>query len=238
MFMDYFPEVGVFFMAMTAYFFAYKATDFYYRNNDNYQFLEPDRKNYFQKNLVKSYALAGISVYGTYIILNGYLHKNYDNKLIYQVGYWYSALDAMGLLMGENLPTNSKIHHSSTILFSYLNTFVDYNKDSFWHGLPVYCILSCYACGVNYYLAKRLITPKNETVSLIKFNIISYCALLVVNWIYQVYNIYTRVNSIWDVTWDLFLFIGLVGFVVNDDIKLVSFLKHQLSKCKNQTARI
>lgn len=224
-----FPEIEWLFGSIFSYYLLYNLVDFLYRGNEYYNQLADDRKKYFQKNIVKSYSLAGISIFGSYFVYQGFFNNNWDNTIIRRVGYMYSALDALGLIVVKNLPMNSKIHHSSTVLFSYLNTLVDYSQPTFWIGLPIYCMLSCYSFGVNYFLGMRLITPLKKMTRMIEFNIITYSLCLIINWAYQIYNV-LRLERF---TWDVWLFIGLVLFVVNDDIKLVTFLIHHWQKSKN-----
>lgn len=218
------PEIEYFFLSIGLYYSLYKVVNFFYRNNIEYQNLPNERKEYFQKNIVKTFALIFISLYGSKILFDGFYYNNWDNSLIHKFGYIYSALDILGLIVVKNLPMNSKIHHCSSFLFSYLNTLVDYTQDTFWIGLPVYCILSSYAFGVNYYLAQRLITPHN--LNLITYNILSYGFLLGINWMYQIFNIFVRGTM----TWDVYLFVGLVLFVANDDIKLMKFMVYHRKK--------
>ena len=123
---------------------------------------------------------------------------------------------------------NSKIHHIGSFLFSILNVQIDYSKNTFWIGLPVYCILSSYACGVNLFLALRLIKPLISLKDCIRYNLYSYGILLASNWGYQIYNLFYKPDMVW--TDDAYIFIFLMIFIANDDIKLMRFLNHQLQK--------
>ena len=223
-----FPEIEYFFIAIAAYYAFYKLTDFAYSKNEFYLQLKPDRKTYFQKNIVKTSALICISIYGSITLYDGFINDNWNNTQFYRIGFAYAALDVLGLITVKNLPMNSKIHHISTFIFSCMNSRVDYSQKTFWVGLPIYCILSCYAFGVNLFLALRLIKSLKNLKSLILFNIISYSGLLLTNWLYQVYNIYATIG--WNFTWDAYFFVGLVIFIANDDIKLVKFLVHHWKK--------
>ena len=140
--LSYLPHIEWFFASLIAYFSAYKLTNFFYKNNSYYRQLSLDRQNYFQKNIVKTVALIGISCLGTSVVYNGFYNNKWDNDLIHKIGYMYAALDVLGLLVVKKLPMNSKIHHVSTFLFAYLNSLVDYTQPTFWVGLPVYCVLS------------------------------------------------------------------------------------------------
>jgi len=227
----YLPEIEYFFASLTFYAFGYIFVDFIFKKNIAYDLLFQDRKYYFQKNFVKTFALVAISLYGTHVLFNGLYYNNWDNRRIHQIGYIYSALDVIGLYFVKNLPLNSKIHHIGTFIFSYLNTHIDYSKNTFWIGLPVYCIFSSYAFGVNLFLALRLIKPLSSLKSFIGYNLYSYGLLLAANWGYQIYNLYYRPDNKW--TNDVYIYIFLMLFIANDDIKLIRFLQHQLQKVNN-----
>jgi hypothetical protein len=222
------PQIEFFFASLTLYFFGYVLIDFIFKKNLAYDLLFQDRKYYFQKNIVKTFALIGISLYGTHVLYIGLYYNKWDNQIIHRIGYIYSALDIIGLYFVKNLPINSKIHHIGTFIFSYLNTFIDYSTNTFWIGLPVYCIFSSYACGVNLFLALRLIKPLSSLKKFIKYNLYSYGLLLAANWAYQIYNLFYKSNAVW--TNDKYLFVFLMLFIANDDIKLMTFLNHQLQK--------
>jgi hypothetical protein len=227
----YLPEIEYFFASLTFYALGYVFVDFIFKKNIAYDLLFQDRKYYFQKNLVKTFALVAISLYGSHVLYNGVYHNNWDNRRIHQIGYIYSALDVMGLYFVKNLPLNSKIHHIGTFIFSYLNSYIDYSTNTFWIGLPVYCIFSSYAFGVNLFLALRLIKPLSSLQNCILYNLYSYGLLLAANWVYQIYNLFYKPGVKW--TNDAYLFIFLMLFIANDDIKLMRFLHHQLQKVNN-----
>ena len=65
----------------------------------------------------------------------------------------------------------------------------------------------------------------------IVYNIYSYGILLGINWTYQIYNLFYKP----DITWsnDVYIFIFLMLFIANDDIKLMRFLQHQFQKINN-----
>lgn len=223
-----FPQIEWFFVSLFGYYFLYGVVDKIFINNKKYKELVDDRKSYFQKNIVKTVALVGIGGIGTKVLYKGFLFNEWNNSEMYRVGYMYAALDVLGLICVKNLPMNSKIHHISSFLFSYMNTLVDYTQPTFWKGLPVYCILSSYAFGVNLFLGLRLIMELKSLGKLIEYNLWSYMGLLGVNWVYQLINLYWNGTN----SWDVYMFVGLILFVANDDIKLLRFLNHHLKKVK------
>lgn len=227
----YLPEIEYFFASLIFYAFGYFLIDFIFKKNMAYDLLFQDRKYYFQKNFVKTFALVAISLYGTSVLFDGLYYNQWNNRRIHQIGYIYSALDVIGLYYVKNLPLNSKIHHIGTFIFSYLNTHIDYSTDTFWIGLPVYCIFSSYACGVNLFLALRLIRPLSSLKTFIRYNLYSYGLLLAANWGYQINTLFYNPDMKW--TYDAYFFVLLMLFIANDDIKLMRFLNHQLQKVNN-----
>ena len=223
-----FPQIDVFFKSLLLYYLFYKIVNRCLQKNDQYNKLSLDRKNYFLKNIVKSIVLLYISSIGTYMIYNGYVMKIWKNRLFYQVGYQYAALDILGLIMVRKLPINSKIHHISSFILAYLNTRVNYEKRTFWIGLPIYCLLSCYAFTVNLFLALRLVKSLKELKILIDLCYYSYGLLLGINWSYQLYVVY----NYFEVSFGLTFYVSLILFVANDDIKLMRFLKYHKNKAK------
>lgn len=225
-----FPQIETFFVSLFTYYFFYKIVNYFVKENKEYKELSDDRKNYFLKNLVKAGVLMYISGIGSYVIYQGYILRIWKNKLIYMVGYQYAALDILGLIMVRKLPINSKIHHISSFLLAYLNTKVNYEQSTFWVGLPIYCLLSCYAFLVNLFLAMRLIKGLKELKILIDICYYSYGLLLLVNWSYQINVIY----NFFELSIGLLFYVSLILFVANDDIKLMKFLKYHRIKARKE----
>jgi hypothetical protein len=65
----------------------------------------------------------------------------------------------------------------------------------------------------------------------IMYNLYSYGLLLAANWGYQIYNLFYKSDMKW--TNDAYIFVFLMLFIANDDIKLMTFLNHQLQKVNN-----
>jgi len=224
--MNIFPELEWFFGAIFIYFSAFVLIDHEFKSNENYTLLAIEKKSYFQKNILKSFALVLISIFGSVIFFDGFINNKWNNQQIYRLGYFYSALDFLGLLKVHNLPKNSKIHHIITFILSLINSQIDYNIPSIWRGLIIYCLLSSYAFGVNYFLGVRLIFPLGNLRKIIKYNIISYASLLLINWSFQVYNTYIHFSH----TMESYIYIALLLGVAFDDVKLVRFLNHHYKK--------
>lgn len=223
------PYISYFFASLFLYYCCYQFLNFVMKNNYDYQNLEQDRKNYFLKNIVKTIAMIVIALHGSSLLYQGVVNDIWDNRVIYMVGYQYSALDVLGLIMVRKLPINSKIHHVSSFALSVLNTYVDYSKPTFWLGLPIYCLLSCYAFFVNMYLGLRLIVAPKNLKFILDSAYFSYIFLLFLNWSFQLKVGYEHVSTI-GLTYDLVLYFCFITFVAYDDIRLVQFLKYHREK--------
>ena len=64
---------------------------YFYSSNEEYKKLEPNRKNYFIKNLFKSYFLFVFSIVGTYYWIQGRILNNWNQETIHKLGLMYSA---------------------------------------------------------------------------------------------------------------------------------------------------
>ena len=224
-------EFHYFVFSLLTYYSFYLFTNYYMQFNSDYKSLPLDRQNYFKKNIVKSFALSVISILCTQEVSRGLLYSEWNNNALYKIGFMYSALDTLGLIMVKKLPLNSKIHHVSTFILSICNTFVKYDNGTFWIGLPIYCVLSAYALSVNLFLALRLLYPLEKLRSLLDFSLYSYVLLLTINWLFQ-FNIFCKTVYNLNITFDFILYFLLVIFLAYDDIKLVQFLRYHSNKLR------
>jgi hypothetical protein len=223
------PVITYFFGSLFLYYWCYQFLNYVMKKNFEYQNLEQDRKNYFLKNMVKTIAMVGIAIHGVSLLFNGIIYGHWDNRAIYILGYQYSALDVMGLIMVRRLPINSKIHHVSSFVLSVLNTFIDYNQPTFWIGLPVYCILSCFAFLVNMYLGLRLIVANKNLWFILNGAYFSYIILFTGNWIFQLKVALAHVWTV-GITYDLVIYFLFILFLAYDDIRLLQFLQYHRNK--------
>ena len=110
--------------------------------------LDNDRLNYVSKNFVKVIALSILVVRATGGIIDAVYHNIWNNEVFYELGYAYAMTDVAGLIMVKRLPTNTKVHHITTFILSFLNTFNDYTQPTLWRGLVLYAYFSALALSV------------------------------------------------------------------------------------------
>lgn len=205
------------------YLFSYPVVkhgvNFFFKGNN----LDKDRMNYVCKNFVKVIALSILVVRAFYGIIDALCNDVWDNKVFYELGYAYAMTDVAGLIMVRRLPINTKIHHATTLVLSFLNTFNDYTQPTIWRGLILYSYFSALALLVNLYLGLRVIIPNEKCTQLCRIALWNYITVCYANWFYQVNLISkTGISGFFSV-----LYVGLIIMIMYDDIKLIQFLRYQ-----------
>ena len=192
-------------------------TNFYLLNNLFYIFLEKryisiynrDRLRYITKNIVKSIILFTIFFYS--IIVN-----KWSNENIYNYGIIYASHDILSLIMyNDILSKTTKLHHLAVLVLSILNLYNTYEIYNVWHGLVLYCLLSASTFYINFFLGARFLFDRNLSSIISKKLFFCYLITCIINWLYQIYNIYYFFNT---------YYLSLILFIVYDDIVLLRFL--------------
>ena len=109
------------------------------------------------------------------------------------------------------------LHHTAVLVLSILNLFNNYEIFNIWHGLVLYCFLSASTFYINLFLGLRFIINRNSSIIISKKIFKFYLITCLINWIYQIYNIYLFFNI---------YYVFLILFIVYDDIILLKFLYH------------
>jgi hypothetical protein len=204
---------------------------YFYSSNEEYKKLELNRKNYFIKNLFKSYFLFIFSIIGTYYWIQGRILNNWDQGMIHRLGLMYSAVDCYGLLTIRNMQISTIAHHSVVLTFSFLNLFVSYPNNSIEINLLIiYTLFSSYSFLVNNYLANRIIIKdKNKLRLTLKSAYYSYVGSCSINWIIQYMGLlYGLVYDLVDLY--MLIYMILIHLVIYDDIVLIKFLRYNYNK--------
>ena len=192
-------------------------TNFYLLNNLFYIFLEKryisiynrDRLRYITKNIVKSIILFTIFFYS--IIVN-----KWSNENIYNYRIIYASHDILSLIMyNDILSKTTKLHHLAVLVLSILNLYNTYEIYNVWHGLVLYCLLSASTFYINFFLGARFLFDRNLSSIISKKLFFCYLITCIINWLYQIYNIYYFFNT---------YYLSLILFIVYDDIVLLRFL--------------
>lgn len=201
--------------------------------NNKFKTLTIDRRLYVVKNLVKSFVLACITIFGTPHFYNNFLESKFDNEIIYKFGALYVSNDIIALCVVKKLSLSTKLHHFITTLLLFYSFTLDFNNlENPGLLMYIYTILSSYSFLVNFYLGVRFLKEKEGIMA----NYIDICKI----YAYYIYIISCSVN------WALHLFIialatfaGLISmqyviyfilleFIVYDDLVLLDWLRSQL----------
>ena len=106
---------------------------------------------------------------------------------------------------------------------------MDYSIDTYWRGLIIYTVFSCFSYLVNTYLGIRIIYNNWLTDLTCKSALYIYVFCCLTNWIYQIFFIFK-----WLIKFSpgILLYSGLISMVVYDDIILIKFLNKSTYKLK------
>ena len=180
------------------------------------------KKKYVVKNLIKSFNLAGLTLYSVpFVIYPAFMYHSWNNNIIHLCGLFYSSNDLAALMYVPNLPKTTQNHHKVTVFLSLLSLFIDYNNSSLGRMLFVYTIASSSSFIVNTYLGSRYIYDKEELVSMKKTARNVYGMALATNW---GWHIYWCVNYYYLLNIQHLLYFIVMFFIVKDDIILFKWL--------------
>lgn len=219
--MDFSIQINIFYY-LGIYLFSYPLIKIGINRIFRYHSLDDDRMNYVSKNFVKVIALAILVWRATPGIINAVYYNIWDNAVFYELGYAYAMTDVAGLIMVRRLPSNTKIHHITTFILSFLNTLNDYTNPTLWRGLVLYAYFSALALLVNLYLGLRVVIPTERCSGLCRIALWNYITVCFANWFYQV-DLLIRFGSL---SISTFVYIGLMIMIMYDDIKLIQFLRY------------
>ena len=94
---------------------SYPRVDTYLQRFEKYNNLSLERRRYIIKNFIKSFLLFALSV-GLFkpLVWPAIRYNQWNSKLIHITGAIYTSNDIMGLVMVDNLPDSTKMHHIIT----------------------------------------------------------------------------------------------------------------------------
>ena len=216
--------IWYFIMNFTCIYISYPIIEIYLtRNYDKFDIYDRKRKNYIIKNYMKSKILNYISIATIPLIPFIIFDIGNITKCCHFLGFLYTAGDTGALIKDINMSLSTKIHHSITTCFGFLNTTIDFgNAHSISKMLALYCILSCYSYDVNYCLGMRFLVSETENINLKKKAYLRYLMCCCVNWslhiIYLLYNIKNMEIVV-------IAYFSLIGMIVYDDIVLLKWLQ-------------
>ena len=206
---------------MTLYSIIYLSLYIAFKNKPEFINLNFNKKLYVIKNISKSIGLSLLILYGYKKFDNSFYNDIWDSYSYHRIGFMYASCDILSLLIVRKLPLSTKIHHITVLIFSFINSGIDYQIDTYWRGLIVYTMFSCFSYLVNAYLGIRMIYKNEITKLTCKIALYVYLYGCIINWLYQLFIIYKWLLRL---SPGIILYSGMIGMVVYDDIILIKFL--------------
>lgn len=181
------------------------------------------KRRYIIKNLWKSSMLALIMISGTISFIDGFFSNIWSNLNFFVWGTFYVSLDLSGLVYVRGLPIATKVHHLVVCILGTLNAVADYNVPGYYRSILIYTYFSIVPFIVNFYLGYRYLEineSRRKAVSKVSYYIYSFS--LILNICCQVLFFYNEIFSL-----SILFYIVMFALIINDDIKLIRFLKNE-----------
>jgi len=186
--------------------------------------LTPYKRKYIIKNIWKSSILLLILISGSIAVFDGFFNNIWSNLNFHVWGTVYVSLDLSGLIFVPGLPASTKVHHLVVILLGSLSAFTDYYEPGYYRSILIYTYFSIVPFIVNFYLAYRYLevddVKKRKMVA--KLSFLVYAGSLGMNILCNVCFFATEPFS-----WTILFYIASFGLIMNDDIKLIRFLREE-----------
>ena len=218
---NYFDGFKFLYIFMTLYGLLYIFLYILFINNPKFSNLNFNRKLYTIKNIAKSIGLSLILIYGFTTLFDTIFYNEWNNYNLHRIGFIYASSDVLSLLIVRKLPTSTKIHHIIVLIFALINSIIDYKIDTYWRGLIIYTVFSCFSYLVNTYLGIRHIYDNESIKVTCKIALYVYTYSCLFNWLYQLFIICKWIMLL---SPGIILYTGMIGMVVYDDIILIKFL--------------
>ena len=134
--------------------------------NKTYSSLDPRRKMYVLKNLIKAIVLALNCPIGVYTMKKTFmdgLWKEYSSTY-HMLGSTYCAADIAGLIMVQPLPISTRFHHVSVGILCLYNLTIDYAYSVFETCLVLYAMFSCFFVYSECLFSITFCLPRSEVL--------------------------------------------------------------------------
>lgn len=178
------------------------------------------RQMYVQKNMVKSVVLALMLppalVFIAYPI---WQHGVWHTMHIHYFAVLYGANDFVGLVCVDKLPKTTRVHHIVCTFLVLTSLALDFNVSPVAQSMLVYTFFAASSYIVNFHLAIRWLFPRGELQRLRLIAAVVYAVCCVVSWCWQVWWVWHT-----PLEWYHCLYIGLMFWIVRDDIILMQWL--------------
>lgn len=173
-----------------------------------------NKQVYIVKNIVKSMYLCLLAVSAPFLI------TTWDNHIIRIFAALYVSNDLMGMIVCPNLPTSTRIHHMTSVLFLMAAFMTDFTTNHVAQMLFYYTYASSMAFAVNAYLGLRLCYDKNDHPKWLQYlkHIAKYTYLFICigNWCHQMY--------LMEWVYEESIYCFMISLIIMDDIILLRWL--------------
>jgi hypothetical protein len=155
--------------------------------------------------------------------VDGFFNNVWSNLSFRTWGTLYVALDLSGLIYVRGLPTATIIHHSVVNILGIINSVTDYNTPGYYRSMLIYTYFSILPFIVNFYLGYRYLddnSKRKKKLAYIAFRVYQLSLLL---------NIVSQLVFFWmePLHYSIVMYIILYALILNDDIKLILFLRRE-----------
>tara|TARA_B110000091_G_C13789907_1_gene465146 strand:- start:1340 stop:2008 length:669 start_codon:yes stop_codon:yes gene_type:complete len=185
-----------------------------------YASLEPHRKLYVQKNLIKSFVLAFMLPPALIWVVWPIWQSNvWHTPTIQYFAVVYGANDFVGLLCVNNLPKTTRIHHLISTFLVLTSLSMDFQTSSVAQSMLAYTFFAASSYIVNFQLAVRWCFPRGSAIWLRYLAGMIYVLSCAVSWCWQLWWAYSTSLEAYH-----FVYIVLMLWIVRDDIILMRWL--------------
>lgn len=196
---------------------------YYIKNDEILDKFSLYKRRYIIKNLWKSAVLSLILLTTSLSIVDGFFYQLWSPTVFLFWGTIYVSLDLSGLVYVRGLPIATKIHHVVVCILGTLNSITDYNMPGYYRSILIYTYFSIVPFIVNFYLGYRYLElndNRRKMVGYLSFYI--YLFSLICNIISQIVFFYMQPFQ-----WSILFYIAMFTMIINDDIKLIQFLRKE-----------
>jgi len=181
------------------------------------------KRKYITKNIWKSFMLLLILIGSSLQFLDGFINNVWSNLSFQTWGTIYVALDLSGLIYVKGLPLATVIHHIVVNILGIVNAQTDYNMPGYYRSILIYTYFSIIPFLVNFYLGYRYLDKdvhRKKRLAYYSYRIYQFS--LGFNIMSQfLFFIYEPLH------YSILLYAVLYCLILNDDIKLILFLKKE-----------
>lgn len=192
------------------------------KNNEDIG-LSSYKRKYITKNIWKSFILLIILIGASIQFIDGFINNVWSNLSFKTWGTIYVALDLSGLIYVRGLPLATVIHHVVVNILGIVNAQTDYNLPGYYRSILIYTYFSIVPFLVNFYLGYRYLDTNEERKKKLAY------------YAYKIYQISLLLNLLSQFIffmrepfhYSIILYFVLYCLILNDDIKLIIFLKKE-----------